>query len=172
MPQPSRLVWRSDLGWQPYSPADSADPKSGLVVHYDSADQDLANRDHDDCISYWNSTRDFHVNSNGWVDIGYSFFCCSHGYVIEGRGLFKTQAAQQGANTTHYSATLALGPNDPITDEQIEAVRELRAWLMEPESSIAGDVFGHRDFNSTSCPGDAAYELVQDGSFAQEPANA
>src|SRR5690625_1254034 len=33
MPEPDNLQWRSDLGWDPYSPADPADPKDGLVVH-------------------------------------------------------------------------------------------------------------------------------------------
>jgi hypothetical protein len=100
---------------------------------------------------------------------GNSFMCCAHGYVIEGRGLYKTQAAQPGGNTSHYSATLATGPTDVITPEQINAVRALRQWLMEPETSIAGTVLGHRDFVSTSCPGDKAYTLVRDGTFEKPP---
>ncbi|GAA4907984.1 peptidoglycan recognition protein family protein [Streptomonospora salina] len=168
MSRPTRLVWRSELGWGP-SPADGADPKQGLVVHYDSYDQGLADKDHAACLDYWNGCRDYHVNGNGWVDVGYSWFCCAHGFVIEGRGLFKQQAAQRGANDSHYSVTLATGPNDELTAAQINAVRELRQWLMEPESSIAGAVFGHRDFNSTDCPGDAAYAFVRDGVFSQPP---
>ncbi|GHD20130.1 N-acetylmuramoyl-L-alanine amidase [Nocardiopsis kunsanensis] len=100
---------------------------------------------------------------------GNSFMACAHGNVMEGRGPFRTQAAQPGGNTTHYSVTLATGPNDTITPEQINAVRQLREWLMEPSSSIDGAVLGHRDFVSTSCPGDEAYGMVQDGTFA-EPA--
>ncbi|TQN26084.1 putative peptidoglycan binding protein [Haloactinospora alba] len=169
MPEPSKLVWRSDLGWPSESPASDANPKQGLVIHYDSADQNLANKSHSACIDYWNSTRDYHVNGNGWADIAYSFFACPHGYVIEGRGLFKTQAAQLGHNSEYYSCTLSGGPTDPIPDAQIDAVRELRAWLMEPDTSISGTVIGHRDLNSTSCPGDTAYALVQDGLFATTP---
>lgn len=100
---------------------------------------------------------------------GNSFMACPHGYVIEGRGLYRAQAAQPGGNTSHYSCTLATGPKDPITPEQINAVRALRQWLMEPDTSIAGSVSGHRDFISTSCPGDKAYKLVQDGTFAKDP---
>ncbi|QUX28596.1 N-acetylmuramoyl-L-alanine amidase [Nocardiopsis akebiae] len=100
---------------------------------------------------------------------GNSFMCCAHGYVIEGRGLYKTQAAQPGGNTSHYSVTLATGPTDAITPEQINAVRALRRWLMEPDTSIAGTVLGHRDFISTSCPGDKAYALVRDGTFEKPP---
>lgn len=169
MPRPSKYVSRSDLGWGS-SPADAADPRSGLVIHYDSVDQGLAGKEHSACLAYWRDTRAFHTGpSRGWVDIGYSFMSCSHGYVIEGRGLRRTQAAQPGGNSSHYSVTLATGPGDPITPEQINAVRELRQWLMEPDTSIAGTVLGHRDFVSTSCPGDRAYALVRDGTFAQPP---
>lgn len=102
---------------------------------------------------------------------GNSFMACPHGYVLEGRGLYRTQAAQPGGNSSHYSCTLATGPSDPITPEQINAVRQLRQWLMEPDTSISGKVLGHRDFISTSCPGDKAYALVKDGTFAKAPGN-
>jgi hypothetical protein len=102
---------------------------------------------------------------------GNSFMACPHGYVLEGRGLFKQQAAQPGGNSTYYSCTLATGPTDEITPDQINAVRQLRQWLMEPESSIAGTVKGHRDFIATSCPGDAAYSLVRNGTFAKAPSD-
>lgn len=169
MPRPSKYVSRSDLGWGS-SPATRANPRSGLVIHYDSTDQGLAAKDHSACLKYWRDTRSFHTGpSRGWADIGYSFMSCSHGYVLEGRGLYKTQAAQPGGNTSHYSVTLATGPADAITPEQINAVRALRQWLMEPDTSIAGTVLGHRDFVSTSCPGDKAYALVRDGTFEKPP---
>ncbi|MFC9088979.1 peptidoglycan recognition protein family protein [Nocardiopsis dassonvillei] len=169
MPRPPLYVSRSDLGWGS-SPATRANPRSGLVIHYDSADQGLARKDHSACLQYWRDTRSFHTGpSRGWADIAYSFMSCAHGYVLEGRGLYKTQAAQPGGNTTHYSVTLATGPTDTITPEQINAVRALRQWLMEPDTSIAGTVLGHRDFVATSCPGDRAYDLVEDGTFTQPP---
>ncbi|WP_435109589.1 peptidoglycan recognition protein family protein [Nocardiopsis synnemataformans] len=169
MPKPDKYVSRSGLGW-PACQATRANPRSGLVIHYDSANQNLASKPHSECIAYWKRTRSFHTGpSRGWTCIGYSFMCCAHGYVIEGRGLYKTQAAQPGGNTSHYSVTLATGPDDTITPEQINAVRALRQWLMEPETSIAGTVLGHRDFVSTSCPGDKAYALVRDGTFEKPP---
>src|SRR5690606_30330973 len=98
---------------------------------------------------------------------GNSFGACPHGYVFEGRGLFRTQAAQPGGNSTYYSVTLMSGPSDTITDAQINAVRQLREWLMEPATSISGTVKGHRDFVSTSCPGGKLYRMVRDGVFSQ-----
>ncbi|GAA0972643.1 N-acetylmuramoyl-L-alanine amidase [Nocardiopsis tropica] len=169
MPQPDKLQWRSDFGWSKNSPASAANPKSGLVIHYDSSDQNLADKEHKACVAYWKRTRGFHTGpSRGWADIGYSWGCCSHGYVMEGRGLFKVQAAQPGGNSSHYSVTLMTGPKDKVTDAQINAVRQLREWLMEPASSISGKVLGHRDFIATSCPGDRAYKMVKDGTFTKK----
>lgn len=169
MPKPDRYVSRADLGWG-RTAAGVADPKSGLVIHYDSGNQRLADKPHSACIDYWRRTRKFHMGpSRGWACIGYSFMACAHGYVLEGRGLFRAQAAQPGGNSTYYSVTLATGPTDEVTPAQINAVRQLREWLMEPATSIAGTVKGHRDFIATSCPGEKAYRMVKDGLF-REPA--
>jgi hypothetical protein len=169
VPRPPLYTTRAELGWPP-CPASYANPRDGLCVHYDSVDQNLAEKPHAACVAYWQATRRFHTGpSRGWTCIGYSWMACPHGHVLEGRGLFKQQAAQPGGNSTFYSVTLATGPTDEITPAQINAVRQLREWLMEPDTSISGTVKGHRDFIATSCPGDDAYALVRNGAFAAPP---
>jgi peptidoglycan hydrolase-like protein with peptidoglycan-binding domain len=37
------------------------------------------------------------------------------------------------------------------------------------DHGVSGTVLGHRDFISTSCPGDRAYALVKDGTFTAPP---
>lgn len=168
MGRPDKYVSRSDLGWGP-SPADYANPTRGLVIHYDSSNLGLASKPHSSCVQYWKSTRSFHTGpSRGWADIGYSFFACPHGYILEGRGIRKVQAAQPGGNSTYYSCTLSGGPSENPTAAQIDAVRRLRKWLMA-DYGVSGTVKGHRDFISTSCPGDKAYALVKNGTFSKEP---
>ncbi|MFB4312950.1 peptidoglycan recognition family protein [Actinomadura sp. 21ATH] len=158
---------RGTFGWGESGGA-YATPRSGIVIHYDSANQGLAGKSHEACVSYWKRTRQFHMNTRGWLDIGYTAAACVHGYVMEGRGLNKEQAAQPGGNASWYSITLMSGPDEDPTDAQIQAVREFRAWLMD-EHGVDGAVRGHRDFISTSCPGDRLYRLVQDGTFGQAP---
>ncbi|GAA1455757.1 N-acetylmuramoyl-L-alanine amidase [Nocardiopsis tropica] len=169
MPRPPLYISREDLGWSATSPAAYADPEDGLVVHYDGSDQGLPGGDLDDFLAYWRNTRAFHTGpSRGWADIGYSFGATPGGYIIEGRGLHREQAAQPGGNRSHYSVTLGLGPGETPTDAQINAVRALRQWLME-DHGVSGAVLGHRDFISTSCPGARAYALVTSGAFTQPP---
>ncbi|MFI0357924.1 peptidoglycan recognition family protein [Actinomadura sp. 9N407] len=157
---------RASFGWGASGGA-YADPRNGLVIHYDGANQGLAGKAHSACVSYWKATRRFHVGTRGWADIGYSFGVCPHSYVMEGRGLNRQQAAQPGGNSTWYSCTLMSGPGETPTSAQIQGVRELRAWLMG--KGVAGAVKGHRDFISTSCPGDRLYKLVKDGTFGKAP---
>lgn len=158
---------RSVFGWGS-SGAARATPRKGLVIHYDGSNQGLARKAHSACVSYWKSTRAFHMGpARGWADIGYSFGACPHGYVMEGRGLGRIQAAQPGGNDTWYSCTLMSGPGEDPTPAQIDAVRQLRRWLMG--KGVAGAVRGHRDFISTSCPGDRLYRLVTSGAFAKAP---
>ena len=160
-----KMVPRTTFGWGPSSAA-AATPRNGLVIHYDGSNQGLAGKPHSACVTYWKNTRRFHMGaSRGWADIGYSFGACPHGEVFEGRGLGRTQAAQPGGNTTWYSVTLMSGPAEDPTPEQVEAVRQLRAWLMS--KGVGPAVKGHRDFFSTSCPGDRLYRLVRDGVFSR-----
>ena len=160
-----QLVKRSAFGWGA-SAASYARPTRGLVIHYDGSDQGLAGKQHGACVDYWVRTRKFHMGSNrGWADIGYSFGACPHGMVFEGRGLDRVQAAQPNGNSTFYSVTLMSGPGEDPTPAQINAVRELRQWLMD--KGVGPLVKGHRDFFSTSCPGDRLYRLVRDGTFTK-----
>ncbi|PRX95558.1 peptidoglycan recognition protein family protein [Allonocardiopsis opalescens] len=158
---------RSYFGWGP-SGADYANPRSGLVVHYNGPATDLDG--HDECVAYWKDCRSQHMRGNGWADVGYSYAACRHGEVFTGRGLNRYQAAQgtTSGNANWYSVTLMLGGSERPTDEQVRGVRDLRAYLME--RGVSGAVRGHRDFIATECPGDVLYALVENGTFTRPPA--
>jgi hypothetical protein len=158
-----KLERRSVFGWPPTA-AGWAPCKNGLVVHYDSIDQGLAGKSHDACRTYWRDTRRFHMGpARGWLDIGYSWACCPHGYVMEGRGWQRQQAAQPGGNSTWTSVTFATGPSEQPTAAQINAFRELRAWLRG--KGLAAAVSYHSRFSSTSCPGAILRGMVTSGSL-------
>ena len=78
---------RAVFGW-PATPAAKAACDKGLVIHYDGAKQPrgVAEWTHAQCRGYWKWCRTFHMNSNGWRDVGYSYGCCPHGTILEGRG--------------------------------------------------------------------------------------
>ena len=158
---------RSAFGW-PATSANSAPCKNGLVVHYDGSNQGLAGKSHDSCRAYWKATRKFHMGpARGWRDIGYSFAVCPHGIVMEGRGWQREQAAQPGGNTTWTSVTFMSGDSEKPTDAQVNAFRDLRAWLRG--KGLASAISYHGRFISTSCPGKILRGMVTDGKLAGAP---
>jgi hypothetical protein len=128
----------------------------------------------------------FHRNTNGWDDIGYNFLVDRYGQIFEGRagGIDK---AVQGAHTQGYNAqsfgiaNLGTFTDVPQTDVALKAMARLIAWKMAiARQPVTGKVTlisaggasnrfptgqpvtldrisGHRDANSTECPGDALY---------------
>lgn len=162
-----RLITRAAFGW-PKTSASLAHPTKGLVIHYDGPGRNLTHKTHTACVDYWKETRIFHMKTRGWLDIGYSYGVCPHGYVFEGRGIGREQAAQPGGNSTYYSCTLMLGEREAPSVVQIETTRQLRKWLMDVHK-LGSSVKGHKDFISTSCPGTLLYKMVKDGTFSKAP---
>jgi hypothetical protein len=163
-----KLESRASFGWGA-TRADQATIRNGICVHYDGSDMGLAAKAHSACRTYWRNTRAFHMrpvsdDGRGWLDIGYSFGCCPHGVIFEGRGLNRVQAAQPGGNSTWYSCTFMTGDHESPTVAQLAAFAEFRSWLRG--KGVAAAVKGHQDFISTSCPGDVLYRMVKNGSLA------
>lgn len=159
-----RLEKRSVFSWGS-SGAGYANPRNGIAVHYDGSNQSLAKKTHAYCRAYWRSTRTFHMGpSRRWADIGYSFAVCPHGIVLEGRGLNHVQAAQPGGNSTWYSVTFMSGPTEQPTAAQLQAFRELRAWLRG--KGVSSALRPHSAFISTSCCGDILRKLISNGTLA------
>lgn len=158
---------RRVFGW-PATAASYGPCANGLVVHYDGSNQGLAKKDHDACRLYWRNTRRFHMSSaRNWADIGYSFGVCPHGVVMEGRGWQKQQAAQPGGNSTWTSVTFCSGDDEKPTTAQINAFRELRAWLRG--KGLGAAISYHGKFISTSCPGKILRGMVTSGALSGGP---
>lgn len=104
----------------------------------------------------------------GWIDSGQHFTVSRGGYVMEGRHR-SLEAAQGG--TQHVRGAHCEGFNDVsvgIENEgtytsttppsgQYDALVRLCAWLCGQYGIPATELYGHRDFLNTACPGDALY---------------
>lgn len=104
----------------------------------------------------------------GWIDSGQHFTVSRGGYVLEGRHR-SLEAAQGGSQ--HVRGAHCEGFNDVsvgIENEgtytsvvppaaQYDALVRLCAWLCQQYGIPATELYGHRDFVNTSCPGDALY---------------
>lgn len=165
------MLKRSAFNWPDFRGI-KAPTNKGLVVHYDGADQNLANKAHTECVEYWVNTFAAHKRK-GWNGIGYSYGVCPHGEIFEGRGYGWEQAAQkstagkiQNGNTDWCSVTFMSGPGEVPTDEQIKAFRTLRTFLMR--KGMKGAVKVHGDFTATDCPGTVLAKLTRSGKLVAD----
>jgi len=100
--------------------------------------------------------RDFHVNKNGWDDIGYHFMISREGNITTGRNLETIGAHVQGYNS-HSIGICLLGNFD--TEEpkelQLSALNRLINDLIGDLGLESDCVKFHRDFEGVkkSCPG-------------------
>lgn len=104
--------------------------------------------------------RRWHVEQNGWADIGYHFLIDRDGRVYPGRPVQRTGAFEPKVNATAIGVCLLGGHGAAATDafeahytpEQADALRDLIEQLRAEHPGIR-KVTGHNDYSSKGCPG-------------------
>lgn len=109
--------------------------------------------------------QDFHQNGRGWQDIGYHFLIDDAGRIYDGvppdyRG------THVGNNNTgnvgiSYMGNLEL-PGEYPTPAALDSVTTMWSWLAWHYTMTPDLLFGHRDYNSTDCPGSNLYVRLPD----------
>ena len=101
--------------------------------------------------------RGWHVNQNGWSDIGYHYVVELDGKVVVGRDVAKVGAHTRGNNSDSIGVCYVGGvesdgttPKDTRTDSQKLSLLNLITVLksMYPNATV----YGHRDFSTKACP--------------------
>ncbi|HUR48101.1 MAG TPA: N-acetylmuramoyl-L-alanine amidase [Acidimicrobiales bacterium] len=133
------------------------------------------------------SIQAYHMDANGWDDIGYNFLVDRFGRVWEGRGggiEHSVIGAHAGGFNTNSTGVAVLGTFTDVAAPvaATAAVSRLLSWKLpfhgsDPASQSAiqskgstryaegqvvtlPNVSGHRDVSQTSCPGNRLYERV------------
>jgi len=111
----------------------------------------------------------YHVQANGWCDIGYNFLVDKYGQIFEGRfggielPVHGAHAGSWNTNTMGVSFMMNTVTVQP-SEESMTAASSLLAWKLagyyrDPEGSttLAGVnlrvIFGHGEVMATDCPG-------------------
>ncbi|MGV9875188.1 N-acetylmuramoyl-L-alanine amidase [Streptomyces cellulosae] len=181
----SRADWGADesLVVDPPSYLDTVD---AVFVHHTAGTNDY---DCADSAAIVRGILTYHVETNGWNDIGYNFFVDKCGTVFEGRagGVDKPVRGAHTYGFNGYSAGVSLlgdyENGGTPTAAAKKAIADLSAWKLglhgvDPEAQVtltaAGDtgvydtgeqatlntISGHRDGYATLCPGAALYSAL------------
>ncbi|MFD0773187.1 peptidoglycan recognition family protein [Streptomonospora algeriensis] len=145
-------------------------PPDRIVVHH-TATGNGSGRSKDHAFRLSKAIQDYHMDSNGWSDIGQQLTISRGGHVMEGRNRSLKAIGEDdhvvGAHTaSHNEHTIGIESEGSYMSatpppELLTALVETCAWLclaygLDPAKAIAG----HRDFNPTSCPGDKLYGML------------
>jgi len=123
-----------------------------LVVHYVGGSGDIGIHSHADCPAHIRSVQAYE-QGHGYIDIAYNLVLCPHGVVYEARGLGHAGAANGPRTNGSKPSVLYLSNNTALTPEALGALHTL--WAEHGPA-----LYGHREVNSTSCPGDPIFGQV------------
>lgn len=111
--------------------------------------------------------QNIHMNGNGWSDIGYHYLIDQQGKIYAGNPVDRMGAHVANGNTGNIGISF-LGQFHPPersiqaiqpSEASLKAAGRLIAWLADKYNINVSTttVMGHRDQNSTACPGDNLY---------------
>ncbi|MGA5701547.1 N-acetylmuramoyl-L-alanine amidase [Peterkaempfera bronchialis] len=172
----TRAGWRADEKLRSGDPEYTGTVKVVFVHHtvtgndYDCSESDAIIR----------SIYRYHVESNGWRDIGYNFLVDKCGTIFEGRA-GGVDRPVMGAHTLGYNndstgvAALGTFTDGEVPDDMVDAIARLAAWKLgiggrnPTGTAVLGSkrtelraISGHRDALATQCPGSALYARLSE----------
>lgn len=154
-----QIVTRAQWGAQPPRNRAPVTWREGvdLWVHHTAGDGPPEDATQEQEAALVRGFQSFHMNTNGWSDIGYHYLVAPSGRVYEGRGRNVSGAHSPGKNHEPSVALIGDYSGREPTQAQRRAVRELLDHLR------AGDLRGHRENTSTACPGEGAMRTIVNG---------
>jgi hypothetical protein len=138
-----------------------------ILVHH-TATPNVADPGPDAALALARSIQTFHMDTRGWPDTGQHFTVSRGGVVLEGRhhSLEFARVGHRQVEGAHCTGqnVVALGIENEGTysavdppDELWSRLRELCAYLCGQYGIAPTQIYGHRDFKDTACPGDRLY---------------
>ena len=127
--------------------------RNAFITHYSAGPPEQTVR----------AIQNFHMDSNGWPDVGYNWLVDRNGLIYEGR-LYNYDAIGTHAadNNTRSIGCCFIGRDADVTDAAKAAIRTVYDEACR-RCNKSLQMLGHRDVNSTSCPGDNLWNWVHSG---------
>ena len=155
----------------PGGPIEVVSRKPERIVIHHSTSPNLDDQSIGKAYEHARWIQDLHMDQNGWVDSGHHFSNSRGGFVVEGRrgSLAALESADRMVAGAHCP-----GQNDRAIGIENEGLYvDISPPLAQWDSLVAfcahlcfrygipaSEIFGHRDFIVTQCPGDALYALL------------
>ncbi|WP_051342054.1 peptidoglycan recognition protein family protein [Pseudonocardia spinosispora] len=156
---------------KPSSPVKELDDKPSKIIVHHTATTNSNDVTVPDLGILARSIQTFHMKTNGWIDTGQHFTINRGGLIAEGRHrsletLLEGDKFIEGAHCVNQNES-SIGIENQGTYTQINppvgqftTLRNLCVFICKQYGLTASDLYGHRDFWDTACPGDKFYALL------------
>lgn len=142
----------------------------GIVVHCTATHPDFM--ENATTAERVEEIRRWHVQLNGWSDIGYHYLIDRDGTVAEGRPMSRDGAHVRGHNTGTVGISLFGGHgssetdafSDHFTEAQDRALRKLISDIEAPRGDLP--ITGHNEYAAKACPGFRVSRWLKEGPIA------
>lgn len=169
------FVAREAWGARPPKYAYTTTLAGRVGVHHTASVEDFTAGTRAECAARMRAIQAFHMETNGWNDVGYAWAICRHGDVFQGRedddDSTDVQGAHDGFNRGSVGVTLFGYFHPPVdqrpTAAQLSSLIDVVSWIASlrdfdplgrsPYEAFGGpvdNVYGHREVKATDCPGD------------------
>ncbi|MFF7192280.1 peptidoglycan recognition family protein [Streptomyces sp. NPDC008079] len=171
VPEPNMFDTTAWGARPPSSPVSLAGNNPNKIVVHHTAFANTADSGTSGSFAIAHEIQDLHMDTNGWIDTGNHFTISRTGIIMEGRhrSLERLLAGSNmvvGAHTVGQN-TQGIGVENNGTYTSVAPPSILYASLVSLCSYICykyglapTQIFGHRDFNVTECPGDKLYAML------------
>jgi len=164
---------RNRSAWNARAPRSTPGTVSGaptyIVVHHtataNQTDYTLAR-----AYSLSRGIQNHHMDTNGWIDAGQQFTISRGGHIMEGRSgsLLAVDGGYHlvGTHVANYNGVAVGIENEGTytsaspTNALWSSLIETCAWLCYHYDRPTSAIVGHRDLQSTQCPGDQLYSML------------
>ncbi|GAV07154.1 hypothetical protein RvY_17029 [Ramazzottius varieornatus] len=156
------IVTRAQWGARPpkSAPSKLAEPVTYAFIHHSEgpSSTDLASGK-----KVVQGIQNYHMDSNKWDDIGYSFLIGGDGSIFEGRGWGVVGAHTQNYNSAGYGICFLGSFTSALpTAAAMNAAKALIAdAVAKGHLKKAYQLKGHRQMGSTDCPGTKLYNEIK-----------
>jgi hypothetical protein len=143
-----------------------------IVIHHTATSNSTATTQ-SAAFSLARSIQNYHMDSNGWIDTGQQFTVSRGGFAMEGRhrslerlnlGSGMVRGAHVGAGNVNSESIgieneglyTSVTPPTALYNKLVN----LCAYICDQHNIAASQIFGHRDFMATACPGNILYGML------------
>lgn len=141
-----------------------------IIVHH-TAGRNTEDTSLDSAIAIARAIQRFHMDTRGWLDSGQQFTISRGAHILEGRrrsleALRRGNAHVVGAHCAGQNLVSVGIENDGLYIDVdpptvlFDRLREMCAYICRQYGIAPTEIYGHRDYRDTACPGDRLYGML------------